>query len=238
MRALRSMCLAGGLALVLALGSVAPGAASPGNSQNGNGHGANQSGPYDPNGVGEPSGNGRSDSNNGNRPCAGCVGNADNKNPPGQLPGGSDPNRGYECDANQGVGKTNPAHSGCGAVSGPPPNGGPPNGGPPNGGPPNGGPSDRPEGGATPGGGGNVPGPPASEVRGVTEQGQARAPAEAGKAVPVSAPAKPAADNAAPEAAGDLPFTGYELLALGALGLLALGVGFGVRRTLTLRSQA
>jgi hypothetical protein len=46
-------------------------------------------------------------------PCAGCVGQADNKNPSGQLPGGSDPNAGYECDRNQGIGQTNPAHTGC-----------------------------------------------------------------------------------------------------------------------------
>lgn len=74
--------------------------------------GANTSGPYDPNGVGEPSGNGNG--SGGNKPCAGCVGNADDKNPPGQLPGPDDDgNNGYECDGNSGVGKTNPAHSGC-----------------------------------------------------------------------------------------------------------------------------
>ena len=70
-------------------------------------------GPYDPSGVGLPSGNGASTDNNGNRPAAGTVGNADVKNPPGQMPNGSDPNAGYECDRNQGVGQTNPAHSGC-----------------------------------------------------------------------------------------------------------------------------
>ena len=75
------------------------------------GQGANVSGPYDPSGVGQPSGNGKG--TGGNRPCAGCVGNADDKNPPGQMPGGSDRNAGYECDRNQGIGKTNPAHSGC-----------------------------------------------------------------------------------------------------------------------------
>ena len=32
---------------------------------------------------------------------------------PGQYPNGSDPNAGYECDRNQGVGQTNPAHTGC-----------------------------------------------------------------------------------------------------------------------------
>jgi hypothetical protein len=85
---------------------------------NSNGGGANQSpGPYDPNGCGLPSGNGKSTNNNSSKPCAGCVGNADAKNPPGQYPNGGDPNAGYECDRNQGVGQTNPAHTGC---SGPP----------------------------------------------------------------------------------------------------------------------
>ena len=47
------------------------------------------------------------------KPCAGCVGKADNKNPKGQQPGGSDHNNGYECDGNNGIAKTNPAHTGC-----------------------------------------------------------------------------------------------------------------------------
>jgi LPXTG-motif cell wall-anchored protein len=41
------------------------------------------------------------------------VGKADNKNPKGQMPNGSDHNNGYECDGNNGIGKTNPAHTGC-----------------------------------------------------------------------------------------------------------------------------
>ena len=67
------------------------------------------------------------DSANGNgggkatgRPCAGCVGNADDKNPPGQFKNGGDANSGYECDVkgkpnggNNGVGKGNPAHTPC-----------------------------------------------------------------------------------------------------------------------------
>ena len=99
-------------------------------------NGANETGPYDPSGVGLPSGNGSED-NNGKAPCAGCVGNADAKNPPGQMPNGGDANAGYECDRNQGVGKTNPAHSGCTSVATtpPPPPPGvvppPPPGGPP-----------------------------------------------------------------------------------------------------------
>jgi hypothetical protein len=54
------------------------------------------------------------------KPCAGCVGKADNKNPPGQYKDGSDHNAGYECDRNQGIGKTNPAHTGCTTSTTPP----------------------------------------------------------------------------------------------------------------------
>lgn len=62
---------------------------------------------------GSPSENGKGDGEANGKPCAGCVGKADNKNPPGQAPDGTDHNAGYECDRNQGVGKTNPAHTGC-----------------------------------------------------------------------------------------------------------------------------
>ena len=48
-----------------------------------------------------------------NRPDAGTVGKADNKNPKGQMPGGSDHNAGYECDTNHGIARGNPAHTGC-----------------------------------------------------------------------------------------------------------------------------
>src|SRR5438309_3496815 len=70
-------------------------------------------GDYCPNGVGLPSGNGNGDGNATGQPCAGCVGNADDKNPPGQFKNGGDPNNGYECDGNNGIAKTNPAHTGC-----------------------------------------------------------------------------------------------------------------------------
>ena len=76
---------------------------------------AGDNGPYtpDPDATPSPSGNGNGDGGGG-RPCGGCVGGADGKNPPGQLPGGEDDsNNGYECDGNSGGGKTNPAHSGC-----------------------------------------------------------------------------------------------------------------------------
>jgi hypothetical protein len=61
---------------------------------------------------GTPSANGNG-GGNGNQPCAGCVGNADNENPSGQHSNGSDSNNGYECDGNNGVAKGNPAHSVC-----------------------------------------------------------------------------------------------------------------------------
>ncbi|NUT93165.1 MAG: LPXTG cell wall anchor domain-containing protein [Saccharothrix sp.] len=76
-------------------------------------HGANTHGPYDSTRDGSLSENGNGDGQQVGQPCAGCVGNADNKNPPGQLPGGSDGNAGYECDRNAGVGRSNPAHTGC-----------------------------------------------------------------------------------------------------------------------------
>jgi hypothetical protein len=62
--------------------------------------------------------NGKGDGEAKGKPCAGCVGKADNKNPWGQRPNASDKNAGYECDRNQGIGQTNPAHTGCGT---PPP---------------------------------------------------------------------------------------------------------------------
>jgi hypothetical protein len=82
------------------------------------GHGANQGGPYDNTCDGSPSGNGNGNGQATGKPCAGCVGNADDKNPgaasgKGQYPNGSDHNAGYECDRNHGIGRTNPAHTGC-----------------------------------------------------------------------------------------------------------------------------
>lgn len=86
---------------------------NPHTGATGNGGGANGPGQYGSTCDGSPSANGNGNGHGSGRPCAGCVGNADNKNPPGQAPNGSDPNAGYECDRNSGVGRTNPAHSGC-----------------------------------------------------------------------------------------------------------------------------
>ena len=60
-----------------------------------------------------PSQNGNAGGDAVGRPCAGCVGSADDMNPNGQRPNGSDHNNGYECDGNHGIARTNPAHTGC-----------------------------------------------------------------------------------------------------------------------------
>jgi hypothetical protein len=87
-------------------------------------------GPFDSTCDGSPSLNGNG-TGGGGRPCAGCVGNADYKHPGGQSL--FDNNSGYECDTNSGIGKTNPAHSGCRPQVVPPPvvPPGPPPGPPP-----------------------------------------------------------------------------------------------------------
>ena len=74
-------------------------------------------GVYDANcdGTHQNPGPGNSDNSPG-KPADGTVGKADNKNPKGQQPGGNDHNKGYECEpgnTNKGVGKGNPAHTGC-----------------------------------------------------------------------------------------------------------------------------
>jgi hypothetical protein len=70
-------------------------------------------GPYCSTRDGSPSLNGNGNGKAVGKPCAGCVGKADNKNPKGQMPNGSDHNAGYECDRNHGIGRSNPAHTGC-----------------------------------------------------------------------------------------------------------------------------
>jgi hypothetical protein len=82
-------------------------------SKGGGSNGQCPGGPYCSTRHGSASGNGNGDGKAVGKPCAGCVGKADNKNPKGQNPDGSDHNKGYECDGNNGIGKTNPAHTGC-----------------------------------------------------------------------------------------------------------------------------
>jgi hypothetical protein len=95
--------------------------AQPRSNADFSGNGANVHGAYDSTRDGSPSMNGNGNGNATGKPCAGCVGAADNKNPPGQLPNGTDLNAGYECDTNHGIGRTNPAHTGCQAVQPTPP---------------------------------------------------------------------------------------------------------------------
>jgi hypothetical protein len=105
-------------------GSGSTETSGPGNSSQGcngdpsghsdSGHGANYDGPYESVCPSGPSLNGNGKGAAVGKPCAGCVGNADDKQPKGQLPGGNDHNAGYECDRNHGIGRTNPAHTnGC-----------------------------------------------------------------------------------------------------------------------------
>jgi len=87
---------------------------SGGNSDTGNG--ANQGDAYDntcdPDYEPMP-GNGDGNGERVGIPCTGCVGQADDKNPQGQMPDASDSNNGYECDGNNGIAKGNPAHTTC-----------------------------------------------------------------------------------------------------------------------------
>jgi hypothetical protein len=78
-------------------------------------------GPYCSTRDGSASANGNGGGNATGKPCAGCVGKADNKNPHGQMPNASDANAGYECDTNHGIAKGNPAHTACQPTPPPPP---------------------------------------------------------------------------------------------------------------------
>jgi hypothetical protein len=95
---------------------ASPTAACDGTHHSDTGHGANRRGAYDETCDGSPSGNGNGEGQAKGKPCAGCVGNADDKNPKGQASNGDDRNAGYECDRNHGVGRTNPAHTDCSAA--------------------------------------------------------------------------------------------------------------------------
>lgn len=105
-----------GMTLLPAAASANPTAACDGTHHSDTGHGANHRGAYDETCDGSPSGNGNGGGKAEGKPCAGCVGNADDKNPKGQASNGHDHNAGYECDRNHGVGRTNPAHTGCAAA--------------------------------------------------------------------------------------------------------------------------
>ena len=174
-------------------------------------------GPYCSTRDGSPSLNGNGKGAAVGKPCAGCVGKADNKNPPGQMPNGSDHNKGYECDSNHGIGRSNPAHTGCTPVV-TPPNGG---GGGGTGGGGTGG------GGITGGGGGVIGGP--TPVVNPVLSGQPQTlgglvSLEAASQLTHPLPAFAAAGEA--DASGQLVAGGFAALA----AFLALGSGLVLRR--------
>jgi len=92
---------------------VSPQPISTADANSGGANGQCPGGPYCSTTDGTPSANGNGGGQATGKPCAGCVGKADNKNPHGQMPNASDHNAGYECDTNHGIAKGNPAHSGC-----------------------------------------------------------------------------------------------------------------------------
>jgi hypothetical protein len=111
-RGTATVLLAGTLA-VAATGTTAMASEGHGNGKTSS-HSANDGcGEYCSTRDGSPSHNGNGHGKSTGRPCAGCVGNADDKNPHGQYANGSDHNNGYECDGNSGIARTNPAHTGC-----------------------------------------------------------------------------------------------------------------------------
>ena len=113
---IRSLTMAGASAALLLASVGVTGAATAAPTG-----GANESGPYTATcdwseSECDPSMNGKGGGKAVGQPGAGEVGKADLKNPPGQVKKhGGDPDYGYECEElrNFGVGKGNPAHSGC-----------------------------------------------------------------------------------------------------------------------------
>jgi hypothetical protein len=231
------------LGLALAAGAAGPAMATSNNGpldkpqvlstadQNtGGANGQCPSGPYCSTRDGSPSLNGSGTGKATGKPCAGCVGKADNKNPKGQMPNGSDHNAGYECDTNNGIGKTNPAHTGCKASVTPPnvtppkvtppkvtpPKVTPPKVTPPNATPPNATPPNATPGVVTPG----VVTPVAVIEQPSVLGAVAVAPAVANHPLPTSAAAGQASTS------GQLIAGGFAAAA----ALLALGAGFVLRR--------
>ncbi len=103
----------GGSAVNSSGSTTSPQPISTADANSGGANGQCPGGPYCSTRDGSPSLNGNGNGKAEGKPCAGCVGKADNKNPKGQMPNGSDSNAGYECDRNHGIGRSNPAHTGC-----------------------------------------------------------------------------------------------------------------------------
>ena len=218
-----------GLAIAIGVGNPAwatgsatsPQPVSKADATRGGANGQCPGGPYCSTRDGSPSLNGNGKGAAVGKPCAGCVGKADNKNPPGQMPNGSDHNKGYECDSNHGIGRSNPAHTGCTPVVTPPNGGG--GGGTGGGGTTGGG-----GGGGITGGGGGVIGGPTPVVNPVLN-GQPQTlggpvSLEAASRLTHPLPAFAAAGEA--DASGQLVAGGFAALA----AFLALGSGLVLRR--------
>lgn len=112
-----TLALAGGLASTASAATNGPldkpQPISRADSNTGGANGQCPGGAYCSTRDGSPSLNGNGGGQAVGKPAAGSVGRADNKNPPGQMPNGSDLNAGYECDTNHGIGRSNPAHTSC-----------------------------------------------------------------------------------------------------------------------------
>jgi hypothetical protein len=161
---------------------------------------------------GAPSLNGNGGGKATGKPCAACVGKADNKNPPGQYAKGSDHNAGYECDRNQGIGKSNPAHTGCTPPTTAPPTSTPPPSISPNTPPTSTDPCANPNPAARPSSCSTTSG---TTVRASTALGHSVSPSVALASAPV-------------HATGSLAFTGANAVDEVWAGALALGVGSGL----------
>lgn len=194
-------------------------------------------GPYCSTRHGAPSLNGNGNGKAVGKPCAGCVGKADNKNPAGQYPNGTDHNAGYECDRNHGIGRTNPAHTGC--VSGTTPQTPPetPPGTPPSS-------SNHPP---TPTTGASAPPstPQGASLGTTTSTAPATTTRPGAGGVlgqRISAPTEfvsathPAAATTSKQAKGNLPFTGENIALVAAIGLLLMAASL-LPRWLTDRTR-
>jgi hypothetical protein len=176
-------------------------------------------------------------SNNGlqtGQPCAGCVGKADNKNPHGQALNGTDPNNGYECDGNNGIGQTNPAHTSCTTTESQGTTGSGNNGDTGTTG--SGGGSNSTNGTTSGSAPGTAPETPA-EVLGETETAAGAPVAMATGESSSTAPAEVLGEtitSAPEEVAGALAATGSNPFGLSVVALALLGAGLGV---LTLRRR-
>ena len=113
-----SLALAGGFASTASANGTSgdvnkPQPISKADANTGGANGQCPTGAYCSTRDGSASLNGNGNGKAVGKPAAGAVGKADNKNPKGQMPNGTDKNAGYECDTNHGIGKGNPAHTSC-----------------------------------------------------------------------------------------------------------------------------